>query len=256
MAILTNNVREWEELWRAKLPVDEIFELVVDSAWVGMRKPDPAIYQLTISGSGASSPHECLFVDDNEGNIEAARAAGHDRGPLPLQRAGDPGDQGAGAGRRSARLARRVSATRAGSQPPARVTRHVARARRPASRPRAAPVAPRPPPAWSGPPAPVAGQVLLQLHLRALEGTGQLSHQLIGVAERPGSRLVLDLRCDLTHLRRAEAAGTAFQGVRALPEGRRVAGAGDRPQRREAIGSPGEERRDQLGEPIWAELVL
>ena len=55
MAILTNNVREWEELWRAKLPVDEIFELVVDSAWVGMRKPDPAIYQLTIErlGDGA-----------------------------------------------------------------------------------------------------------------------------------------------------------------------------------------------------------
>ena len=41
MAILTNNVREWEELWRSKLPVDEIFELVVDSAWVGMRKPEP-----------------------------------------------------------------------------------------------------------------------------------------------------------------------------------------------------------------------
>ena len=48
MAILTNNVREWEELWRSKLPVDEIFELVVDSAWVGMRKPEPEIYQLTI----------------------------------------------------------------------------------------------------------------------------------------------------------------------------------------------------------------
>ena len=48
MAILTNNVREWEELWRSKLAVDEIFELVVDSAWVGMRKPEPEIYHLTI----------------------------------------------------------------------------------------------------------------------------------------------------------------------------------------------------------------
>ena len=35
-ALLTNNVREWEPLWRAKLPeLDEIFELVVDSAFVG-----------------------------------------------------------------------------------------------------------------------------------------------------------------------------------------------------------------------------
>jgi putative hydrolase of the HAD superfamily len=76
MAILTNNVREWEELWRAKLPVDEIFELVVDSAWVGMRKPDPEIYKLTISRLGGVAPHECLFVDDNEVNVEAARLLG------------------------------------------------------------------------------------------------------------------------------------------------------------------------------------
>jgi len=77
MAILTNNVREWEELWRAKLPVDEIFELVVDSAWVGMRKPDPEIYRLTIDRFGAQlRPRECLFVDDNELNVEAARELG------------------------------------------------------------------------------------------------------------------------------------------------------------------------------------
>jgi putative hydrolase of the HAD superfamily len=77
MAILTNNVREWEELWRSKLPVDEIFELVVDSAWVGMRKPDPEIYHLTIRRLDADlRPDECLFVDDNELNVEAARDLG------------------------------------------------------------------------------------------------------------------------------------------------------------------------------------
>lgn len=77
MAILTNNVREWEELWRSKLPVDEIFELVVDSAWVGMRKPDPRIYRLTIERlDDTLLPSNCLFVDDNEGNIEAARELG------------------------------------------------------------------------------------------------------------------------------------------------------------------------------------
>jgi epoxide hydrolase-like predicted phosphatase len=75
LAILTNNVREWEELWRAKLPVDEIFELVVDSAWVGMRKPEPEIYELTLGRLGV--PAELtLFVDDNELNVEAARALG------------------------------------------------------------------------------------------------------------------------------------------------------------------------------------
>jgi epoxide hydrolase-like predicted phosphatase len=77
MAILTNNVREWEELWRSKLPLDEIFDLIVDSAWVGMRKPDPAIYLLTVERLGDGlEPAECLFVDDNEGNVEAARELG------------------------------------------------------------------------------------------------------------------------------------------------------------------------------------
>jgi putative hydrolase of the HAD superfamily len=76
MAILTNNVREWEPLWRAKLPVDEIFELVVDSAFVGMRKPDPPIYHLTLERLGGVPPQRALFVDDNEGNVEAARELG------------------------------------------------------------------------------------------------------------------------------------------------------------------------------------
>jgi epoxide hydrolase-like predicted phosphatase len=77
MAILTNNVREWEELWRSKLPLDEIFELVVDSGWVGMRKPQPEIYQLTVERLGGGlEPAECLFVDDNQVNVEAARDLG------------------------------------------------------------------------------------------------------------------------------------------------------------------------------------
>jgi putative hydrolase of the HAD superfamily len=76
LAILTNNVREWEEKWRAKLPIDEIFELVVDSAWVGMRKPEPEIYELTLERLGGIDAGQCLFVDDNELNVEAARELG------------------------------------------------------------------------------------------------------------------------------------------------------------------------------------
>jgi putative hydrolase of the HAD superfamily len=77
MAMLTNNVREWEPLWRAMLPVDEIFELVVDSAFVGMRKPEREIYELTVERLGDGvRPADCLFVDDIEINIEAARELG------------------------------------------------------------------------------------------------------------------------------------------------------------------------------------
>jgi putative hydrolase of the HAD superfamily len=76
MALLTNNVREWEHLWRSMLPVDEIFELVVDSGFVGMRKPDPPIYELTIARLAGVSAEECLFVDDVAVNVDAARAIG------------------------------------------------------------------------------------------------------------------------------------------------------------------------------------
>ena len=77
MALLTNNVREWEPLWRPMLPVDEIFEFVVDSAFVGMRKPDPEIYEHTLDrlGDGLTAS-DCLFIDDVEVNIEAARRLG------------------------------------------------------------------------------------------------------------------------------------------------------------------------------------
>jgi putative hydrolase of the HAD superfamily len=76
-ALLTNNVREWEPLWRAKLPeVDELFEVVVDSAFVGLRKPDPAIYALTLDRLGGVRPQECVFVDDLDVNCDAARALG------------------------------------------------------------------------------------------------------------------------------------------------------------------------------------
>jgi putative hydrolase of the HAD superfamily len=75
MALLTNNVREWEPLWRAMAPIDEIFELVVDSAFVGMRKPDREIYELTLARLGLPA-EDCLFVDDIEENCVAAAAAG------------------------------------------------------------------------------------------------------------------------------------------------------------------------------------
>ena len=76
MAILTNNVREWEPLWRAKLPVDEIFHEVVDSAFVGMRKPERAIYELTLERLGGVRAEECVFVDDVDVNCEMAASLG------------------------------------------------------------------------------------------------------------------------------------------------------------------------------------
>lgn len=76
-ALLTNNIREWEPHWRAKIPaIDEIFELIVDSAFVGIRKPDPRIYELTLERLGEVRAEECVFVDDVDVNCEAAAALG------------------------------------------------------------------------------------------------------------------------------------------------------------------------------------
>jgi putative hydrolase of the HAD superfamily len=76
MGLLTNNVREWEPLWRSMLPVDEIFEVVVDSGFVGCRKPDREIYDLTLERMGDPLAEECLFIDDTDVNCDAARALG------------------------------------------------------------------------------------------------------------------------------------------------------------------------------------
>jgi putative hydrolase of the HAD superfamily len=75
MALLTNNVREWESRWRTMVPIDEIFELVVDSAFVGCRKPEPRIYEILLERLGVEA-QGCLFVDDVEVNCDAARELG------------------------------------------------------------------------------------------------------------------------------------------------------------------------------------
>ena len=77
MALLTNNVREWEPKWRAKIPsIDEIFEVIVDSGFVGMRKPDPRIYELTLERLGDIRADECVFLDDLDVNCDAAARLG------------------------------------------------------------------------------------------------------------------------------------------------------------------------------------
>ncbi len=75
MAICTNNVREWAAGWRAKLPVEAIFHEVVDSAWVGVRKPDRRIYEITLERLGVDAA-AALLLDDVEINCAAARELG------------------------------------------------------------------------------------------------------------------------------------------------------------------------------------
>lgn len=75
-ALVTNNVREGASAWRAKIPVDDLFDAVIDSSSVGMRKPDPAIFAYSLDVLGGVAPHRAVFLDDVEGNIAGARRAG------------------------------------------------------------------------------------------------------------------------------------------------------------------------------------
>jgi epoxide hydrolase-like predicted phosphatase len=75
LAICTNNVREWEHRWRAMLPVDEIFDVVIDSAFVGTRKPEPRIYELTLDALGVDAA-AAVLIDDIEANCTGARELG------------------------------------------------------------------------------------------------------------------------------------------------------------------------------------
>ena len=53
----------------------ELFDAVVISGEVGLRKPEPAIYTLAASSIGVA-PEACVFVDDLYHNLEPARELG------------------------------------------------------------------------------------------------------------------------------------------------------------------------------------
>ncbi len=76
LGLVTNNVREGSASWRALVPVDELFDVVIDSSEVGMRKPNPAIYHLALERLGGIDPGEAVFLDDAPGNVVGAERAG------------------------------------------------------------------------------------------------------------------------------------------------------------------------------------
>ena len=84
-ALCTNNVREWEPLWRPKLPIDEVFDVVVDSAFVGTRKPEPEIYAITLERLGR--PRGGVRVPRRpRGERRSGARSGHARHRVPRQR--------------------------------------------------------------------------------------------------------------------------------------------------------------------------
>ncbi|MCB1016160.1 MAG: HAD family phosphatase [Acidimicrobiales bacterium] len=75
-ALITNNIREAGDQWRAKVPLDELFDVVIDSSAVGLRKPNPAIFRLALEQLGGVDPARAVFLDDHPGNVAGAEAVG------------------------------------------------------------------------------------------------------------------------------------------------------------------------------------
>jgi epoxide hydrolase-like predicted phosphatase len=74
-ACVTNNVLEFGEGWRSLVPVDDLFDAVVDSCQAGVRKPDPRIYRLALDAVDVDA-EAAVFLDDHPANVAAAEALG------------------------------------------------------------------------------------------------------------------------------------------------------------------------------------
>ena len=83
-----------------ELRIHHLFDDIISSAEVGMAKPEPEIFRLAAGRLGLD-PAECVFVDDWDQNIEAAKAVGMTAIHYQLDKGDDLAALLAGAGVRS-----------------------------------------------------------------------------------------------------------------------------------------------------------
>ena len=76
-AILTNDAANWiGERWWETWEHRHLFDAIVDSSMLGVRKPDPAPWREVLRRLGDPEPSTVVFVDDMRVNCEAAEALG------------------------------------------------------------------------------------------------------------------------------------------------------------------------------------
>lgn len=74
-AVLSNADSTLADRLRHEHGIAGLFDEIICSADVGLAKPEPRIYDIAAGRVGLPAA-ECVFVDDLERNVEAARAAG------------------------------------------------------------------------------------------------------------------------------------------------------------------------------------
>lgn len=75
VAALSNSWGEGDYDPYAGWPLDDMFDAVIISHQVGLRKPEPGIFTLTADALGLPAA-ECLFIDDTERNLPGAAELG------------------------------------------------------------------------------------------------------------------------------------------------------------------------------------
>lgn len=75
MAIISNDSSRWSKYLREKFDINKYFDVISISGDLKIQKPDERIFQLTIEELGCKA-EDCLYVDDRDGNLEAASKVG------------------------------------------------------------------------------------------------------------------------------------------------------------------------------------
>jgi putative hydrolase of the HAD superfamily len=75
LAILNNEARELNDYRIERFELGRYFDVFLSSCYLGLRKPDPKIFELALDVL-QRDPEEVAFIDDRAGNCAAAQALG------------------------------------------------------------------------------------------------------------------------------------------------------------------------------------
>lgn len=75
LAALSTISKEWLDFKAEKFKLDNFFDVIVGSGYIGIAKPDPEIYRILIEKLSVP-PSSCIFVDDAEKNMPPAKDMG------------------------------------------------------------------------------------------------------------------------------------------------------------------------------------
>lgn len=75
LAIISNDSSRWSKYLREKFDLNKYFDVISISGDLKIQKPDERIFILTIEKLGLNA-EDCIYIDDREGNLEAAKKVG------------------------------------------------------------------------------------------------------------------------------------------------------------------------------------